>query len=127
MTETPVIAVDTASSVPPYEQLVDQLTRLIAGGHLVPGQKLPTIRQLAADLSLAAGTVARAYDELEHAGLVRSRRPQGTFVSAKAVEKSRRKALLTGLADRFAQQAQQLGADHDEALSALRIAFGKPR
>ncbi|MDX6199051.1 MAG: hypothetical protein QOJ79_2202 [Actinomycetota bacterium] len=125
MTATPVVAVDSASSVPPYEQLVDQLTRLIAGGHLTPGQKLPTIRQLAADLSLAAGTVARAYDELERAGLVRSRRPQGTFVSAAAVEKSGRKALLTGLAERFAQQARQLGADPDEALSALRVAFDK--
>jgi DNA-binding transcriptional regulator YhcF (GntR family) len=125
MTSSPIIAVDAASSVPPYEQLVDQLTRLIAGGHLTPGQKLPTIRQLAADLTLAAGTVARAYDELERAGLVRSRRPQGTFVSAKAVEKSKRTALLTGLADRFAQQARQLGADPDEALSALRIAFDR--
>ena len=46
-------------------------------------------------------------------------------LSPKAVEKSKRKALLTGLADRFAQQARQLGADPDEALSALRIAFDK--
>ena len=125
MTSSPIIAVDAASSVPPYEQLVDQLTRLIAGGHLTAGQKLPTIRQLAADLSLAAGTVARAYDELERAGLVRSRRPQGTFVTATAAEKSGRKALLTGLADRFAQQARQLGVDPDEAVTALRVAFDK--
>lgn len=125
MTSTPAVSVDAASSVPPYEQLVDQLTRLIAGGHLTPGEKLPTIRQLAADLSLANGTVARAYDELERTGLVRSRRPQGTFVSERGAAKSTRKVLLDGLADRFAHQARQLGADPDEALTALRLAFNR--
>lgn len=58
------------SPVPPYEQLREQIAGLIATGLLQAGQRLPPVRQLAADLGLAGGTVARAYRELEQAGLV---------------------------------------------------------
>jgi GntR family transcriptional regulator len=115
------LRVDTASSTPVYEQLVEQLTRLVSGGALAPGTRLPAIRQLAADLGTAPGTVARAYAELERAGLLRTRRPQGTFVADGAG--ARRRVLLHDLAERFVDQARQLGVDGDEAVTALRRAY----
>jgi DNA-binding transcriptional regulator YhcF (GntR family) len=76
----PSLRVDLASAVPPYEQLRVQIADLITLGTLRPGARLPSVRQLAADLGLAGGTVARAYRELEHAGLVEGRGRHGTLV-----------------------------------------------
>ncbi|MFM9273712.1 GntR family transcriptional regulator, partial [Pseudarthrobacter sp. NKDBFgelt] len=78
------ITVDLRSATPPYEQIRSQISSLIALGALAPGSRLPTVRSLAADLGIAAGTVARAYKELEAAGLVDSRRRGGTVVAAPA-------------------------------------------
>lgn len=74
------IAVDLRSAVPPYEQIRTQISSLIAIGSLAAGTRLPTVRSLAADLGIAAGTVARAYKELEQAGLIETRRRNGTVV-----------------------------------------------
>ncbi|BCW64040.1 GntR family transcriptional regulator [Arthrobacter sp. StoSoilB22] len=74
------ITVDLADPVPPFEQIRRQLSSLIAIGVLEPGSRLPTVRSLAADLGIAAGTVARAYKELEQQGLIESRRRNGTIV-----------------------------------------------
>ncbi|MGA8788570.1 MAG: GntR family transcriptional regulator [Paenarthrobacter sp.] len=74
------ITVDLSDPVPPYEQIRRQLSSLITVGILEPGNRLPTVRSLAADLGIAAGTVARAYKELEQAGLIESRRRNGTVV-----------------------------------------------
>jgi DNA-binding transcriptional regulator YhcF (GntR family) len=116
------VQIDSASSTPVYEQLRDQLVRLITGGQLPSGMRLPAIRQLAADLGIAPGTVARTYQELERDGLLRSRRPQGTFVAPGAAGR-RQSALLQGLADRFSEQARQLGVDSEEAVRALQAAY----
>jgi GntR family transcriptional regulator len=74
------ITVDLTDPVPPFEQIRRQLSSLIAVGVLEPGSRLPTVRSLAADLGIAAGTVARAYKELEQQGLIESRRRNGTVV-----------------------------------------------
>lgn len=78
----PAVRVDTTSQVPPYEQIRAQLAALIRTGRLAEGERLPTVRQLAADLGLAPGTVARAYRELEATELIRTRRGAGTRVAA---------------------------------------------
>jgi GntR family transcriptional regulator len=75
------ISVDLRSATPPYEQIRSQISSLIATGTLPVGSRLPTVRSLAADLGIAAGTVARAYKELEAAGLIESRRRNGTVVA----------------------------------------------
>lgn len=75
------ISVDLGSATPPYEQIRSQVSSLIALGTLAPGTRLPTVRSLAADLGIAAGTVARAYRELEQSGLVETRRRNGTVVA----------------------------------------------
>lgn len=75
-----MISVDAASSVPPHEQVRQQLAGLIRSGELAAGVRLPPVRQLAGDLGLANGTVARAYKELEAAQLVSTARAAGTRV-----------------------------------------------
>jgi DNA-binding transcriptional regulator YhcF (GntR family) len=71
-----VITIDASATEPPYDQIRRQVASLVAAGRLAPGDKLPTVRRLAADLGLAANTVARAYRELEaaaeYAAVVRS-------------------------------------------------------
>ena len=84
MAAPPALTVDTGDPTPPYEQLRRQLAGLIQSAVLTPGGWLPPLRQLAADLGLAVGTVARAYRELESAGLVTSRRGGGTRVNGTA-------------------------------------------
>ncbi|HEY6532602.1 MAG TPA: GntR family transcriptional regulator, partial [Acidimicrobiales bacterium] len=75
-----LIEIDPDANVAPYEQLRVSITALVLREELVPGSKLPSIRQLAGDLGLAPGTVARAYRELEAEGVVRSRGARGTTV-----------------------------------------------
>lgn len=113
--------------VPPYEQIRAQVEALINGGLLPPGHRLPPIRQLAADLGLATGTVARAYQELEAAGLVTTRRAAGTVVAARAPElPADRRASLAQAAHAYTTTALTLGADLDEALTAIRTAWPQP-
>jgi DNA-binding transcriptional regulator YhcF (GntR family) len=116
-----IVRVDPDSVVPPYEQLRSQVATMIAGGSLPPGQRLPTIRQLAADLGLAGGTVARAYRELERDGLILSRGRKGTFVAAEGrLPDGERDRQLEEAAGAFALQAFQLGADPRMALEKVR-------
>jgi DNA-binding transcriptional regulator YhcF (GntR family) len=125
MTTRPLLIIDTGNPTPPYEQLRRQLAELIQSTALRPGDRLPPLRQLAADLGLAVGTVARAYRELESAGLVRSRRGGGTRVSAKAprLSDSERQRLVHNHARAFVQQAALLGADEQQILDAISQAL----
>ncbi len=118
------LILDTTSTTPPYEQLRDQLRLQIVGGTLPPGSRLPAIRQLAADLGIAPGTVARAYAELEQEALVLSRRAKGTVVADTSPNAGT--ALLSQLAATFARQAEQLGVSADEAVRAFRRAYQGP-
>jgi DNA-binding transcriptional regulator YhcF (GntR family) len=115
-----VIAVDGASPIPPYEQVRAQLAAQMADGALVPGTRLPTVRQLAADLGLAVNTVARAYRELEAAGLVETRGRGGTVVTA-AGDQARER--LLSAAARYAALAREVGLSADEALRLVGTAL----
>jgi GntR family transcriptional regulator len=82
VTTTPLmITVDSTSPVPPFEQIRVAIESLILGGTLETGATLPPVRQLAADLRVAPGTVQRAYQELHTAGLVLSRSRRGVIVT----------------------------------------------
>jgi DNA-binding transcriptional regulator YhcF (GntR family) len=76
-----VLTIDPSLSVPLYEQLRDQVIAQISTGELAPGDKLPSVRQLATELDLAPNTVARTYKELEEAGYVQTRGRNGTTVA----------------------------------------------
>jgi DNA-binding transcriptional regulator YhcF (GntR family) len=111
MNQTTTLTVDPADPTPPYEQLRRQLHDLISSGALAEGYRLPPVRQLAGDLGLAVGTVARTYRELEQAGLVTTRRAAGTRVADNAAQPLDVLAELTG---QYLRRARALGyTDHD--------------
>lgn len=116
----PRIVVDVENGVAPWRQVRDQLVRLISGDVLPVGSRLPTIRQLAADLGLAAGTVARAYRELETEGVLTTGRRQGTVVAALP---SYAPNPLSAAAAEFVAVARSLGVSEGEALDAVRACY----
>lgn len=79
----PLLIINAASPVPPYEQIASQIRMRIATGRLGPGAPLPSVRQLARDLDLAPNTVARGYGELERAGWVVTHARKGVTVAPK--------------------------------------------
>ena len=104
-------ALDLHSGVPVYRQIIDQVVGGIAAGTLVGGDQLPTIRQLAVDLSINPNTVIRAYRELEIRGVLETQQGTGTFVSHQKVtrddaELQRRLSQLVG---EFAARAGSAG------------------
>ncbi|MGW9211322.1 GntR family transcriptional regulator [Embleya sp. NPDC055664] len=115
-----MIVIESASPVPPFEQLRAQLARQIRDHTLAVGTRLPTIRRLAADLGLAANTVGRAYRELEEAGLIETRRAAGSFVAA-AGEEGRERARRA--AAEYAAVIAGTGIDATEAIRIVRAAL----
>jgi DNA-binding transcriptional regulator YhcF (GntR family) len=117
-----ILEVDSRSAVPPYEQLREQVTALVLAGELGHGDRLPSIRQLANDLGLAGGTVARAYRELESDGIVTSRGRHGTVVEGPPRGPAPPAELIEA-ARSYADRATRTGATLDDALTAVRVAF----
>jgi GntR family transcriptional regulator len=111
-----MITVDDASPVPPFEQIRGQLTDLIRSGRLEDGARLPSIRQLARDLQVATGTVARAYTQLEAAGFIESSRSHGTRVRGDQVIGED----IRSAAAEFIRIARQGSLDLGDALSIVR-------
>jgi DNA-binding transcriptional regulator YhcF (GntR family) len=94
---------------------------MAASGVLPQGTRLPAIRQLAADLALASGTVARAYRELEAAGIIVTRGRHGTYVARPpTLTSDQRTGQLHEAAASYAHLAEQLGASPDETIRVLR-------
>ena len=97
---------DLRSGVPVYRQIMDQVLAAIASGRLVTGEQLPTVRQLAVDLSINPNTVIRAYRELEIRGFLDTHQGSGTFIAAQRVEPDdaeRRRKLDTIVSDAIAR------------------------
>jgi len=119
------LQVDLASPVPPYEQIRLGLAFMVASGELGPGTQLPPVRQLAGDLGLAPGTVARAYRELEEAGLAVARGRRGTFVapSLEGVGPVRDRRLVSAAVADLVRYARRVGMDEDVVLAAVRRAW----
>jgi DNA-binding transcriptional regulator YhcF (GntR family) len=109
----------------PYAQIRDGIGRLAASGPLQPGDRLPTVRDLAAQLDVAPNTVARAYRELEQAGVVDTRGRQGTFLALDA-DRARQQAFTAACA--YVERARELGLDDEDirALLERAVARGRP-
>jgi DNA-binding transcriptional regulator YhcF (GntR family) len=117
------IVIDTASAVPPYEQVRTQIAGQAASGELAAGAKLATVRLLAADLGLAANTVARAYRELEADGVITTHGRRGTFVSSPVL--SGAPLAVSGLADEYVAAARRLGLTSAEAVRLVELAWSR--
>lgn len=115
-----MITLDPAAPVPPFEQIRAQIADLIRSGDLSGGHRLPSIRQLAGDLRIAPGTVARAYAALEADDLIESSRAAGSRVrDGRALSSDLHRA-----AARFVAAARLRGdASLDDALGAVRAAW----
>lgn len=118
---TKLFRLDAASGVPFYRQIIEQVLLAVADGRLRAGTQLPTVRQLAVDLSINLNTVAKAYREMEIRGIVETQQGTGTFVATRRADRrpaERRKA-LEGLVDRFVALATSGGFSLDELAEAL--------
>jgi GntR family transcriptional regulator len=119
---------DLHTGVPVYRQLMDQVRAGIASGTLAAGDQLPTVRQLAVDLSINPNTVMRAYRELELGGLLETHQGTGTFISNKKPEKKtvERERQLSQMAGEFAARAGAAGFTLEELIDRLRELLPHP-
>ena len=108
--------------MPPYQQICDQILARIEQGELAIGARLPSVRGLAAELGVAPGTVAKAYTELEGAGVVEAKGRAGTQVAA---GRDSTRALAATAAAEFAARVHRLGLDTDELVGMVRAALRK--
>ena len=108
--------------VPIYRQIVNQVKYLVGSGRLVPGEELPPIRVLAEQLVVNPNTVARAYAELEHAGIVTKRHGSGTYVSdnGSPLKRAERLKILAQRADALVAEARHLEVEISELLDVVR-------
>jgi len=115
------IRIDLKSGVPFYRQIIDQVKAAIATETIGPGDRLPTVRQLAVDLSINPNTVSRAYTELELTGLVETQMGSGTFVGNRQVEQDdiERRRLLDQICQEFLSRASTHGFTLDDVLENL--------
>ena len=118
-----IVSVDSRDRTPIYAQLERALRAAIATGRLATGDQLPTVRQLAVELSINANTVARVYAELERAGILETRRGVGTFVSATPAQahppKQHERRLRTFIT-RLLADASAAGFTLDDVLEGLQ-------
>lgn len=116
------LRLDHGSGEAIYRQIVEQVKYQVACEAMAPGEQLPSIRALAGELKVNPRTVVKAYEELEHAGLVVMRHGQGVFVSTNrgSVPASARRQTLREMARRLLAEAARLGATADETVEVVQ-------
>ncbi|HSO27252.1 MAG TPA: GntR family transcriptional regulator [Anaerolineales bacterium] len=116
------IALDFRSSEPIYIQIMDQIRQMVATGELQPGDQLPTVRQLAAELRVNFNTIARAYRLLDEGGLISTQQGRGTYIWERPDDENSKRLRARGLHDlaqRYIDEAQRLGYTPQETYEAL--------
>ncbi|MGV0836028.1 GntR family transcriptional regulator [Mycolicibacterium thermoresistibile] len=116
------VQIEQRADRPPFDQLRTQIIDGIRDGRLPAGTRLPTVRELAGQLQMAVNTVARAYRELETAGLVETRGRFGTFVARTDPADAR----MARAAQKYVAAAKALGLDKADALAYVEAEFGRP-
>ena len=104
-----IFQINSELNIPIYQQMVDSVSTAIRNGSLPNGQKLPTVQEVSQFLNIARGTVKRAYDELEHEGLIQKVQGRGTFVSYQQVDTTSRKDQAMAAIDGVLQQLEDMG------------------
>jgi GntR family transcriptional regulator len=113
---------DTKSGVPVYRQIIDQVLGALASGRVSGGTRLPTVRQVAVDLSINPNTVVRAYRELEIRGIVSTQQGIGTFITPNRIQPdgAERQRLLSELVGECIARAGAVGFTTDDVLGRIR-------
>lgn len=102
-------------STPVYRQLVNGIKEAVALGILTPGERMPTVREMATELSLNPNTIAKAYQKLEQEGIIATMRSRGTFVAGRTVaDLNLAREKLTGLVEKILVEAYHLGLEREE-------------
>jgi GntR family transcriptional regulator len=116
------LRLDLHSGVPVYRQIIDQIIAGLASGALATGDQLPTVRQLAVDLSINPNTVIRAYRELEIRGVLETQQGTGTFITREKLRRddAERQRLLSQLIGEFVARAGSAGFTVEELLDQLK-------
>jgi len=116
------LSIDAKSGVPFYRQIIEQVKFAIARGDLQPGDQLPTVRQLAVDLSVNPNTVIRAYRELEIGGVLETQQGSGTFVGQEKpkVDALERQRMLDQILTELLARATGYGFSLNDVLEGLR-------
>jgi len=125
MSPAPRIHIDATLPTPIWSQIEEAVRHLVASGTLPPGDAMPSVRDLARELRINPNTVAKAYQRLVEAGILESRRGEGTFVAEDppVMSSGERARVLREGALRLATLAVNLGATRAEAASALHSAW----
>lgn len=115
------IQIDSKSGVPFYRQIIEQIKFAVARGLLEPGERLPTVRQLAVDLAVNPNTVVRAYRELELEGVIETQQGSGTFVGHErpAIDALERRRMLDQILTELLARASSYGFSVEEVADGL--------
>ncbi len=116
------IFISEQDQTPIYQQIVNQVRLQVSSGRLSPEEELPSIRALAERLMVNPNTVARAYRELEQAGIVTKRRTTGSYISAGAapMDREARQELLADKVDALLADARQLNLDSTDVIDLIQ-------
>lgn len=114
---------DKKSATPFYRQLIDSILLGVSNGKILPGEKLPTIREMAVCLEVNPNTVVKAYNQLQIMGVLETQQGSGVFVNDiphKQLPEKQKEELLNSLCQDFIGRAQQLGVDLSELMEQLQ-------
>jgi GntR family transcriptional regulator len=117
------------SGIPIYRQLMEQVRRMVSSGQLLPGNELPSVRELALNHAVNPMTISKAYSLLEAEGLLERQRGKAMTIAAQHVNKESKNARLERLQpaiDHLAMAAKQLQLNPEDVLKAVRHAMEKP-
>lgn len=114
--------IDVRAGMPVYRQILDQIKYYVASGILKPGDRLPSIRELAQTLAVNPTTVVRVYADLEHEGVIEMQHGRGAFVTVRSfrMTTAQRDRKIRELARRLVVEAAQMGAPASQVLKAVR-------
>lgn len=108
---------------PIYEQVRDSLRQLILSGAIAPGEKLPSVRELAGSLAINPNTIQRSYRELEHLGIIYTVAGKGAFAAEDGIARAQRQGELQAQMRVLAQELKSLGVTEEEAVSPIRQVY----
>src|SRR5690606_15388680 len=112
--------VDPRSDVPIYQQLVDGVKKAVARGILAPGDKLPSVRELAGRIAINPNTIAKAYQEMEREGIIETLRGRGTFVAevrTRGIDREEKMGRMREMLEKVLVEAYYLQMEEDEVLA----------
>ncbi len=114
--------VNPRSDVPIYQQLVDGVKKAVARGILAPGDKLPSVRELAGRIAINPNTIAKAYQEMERAGIIETLRGRGSFIAevqARSIDREEKKRRMREMLEKVLVEAYYMQMEEEEVLAMV--------